>query len=74
MTVETITLNDVNYTTHPITGDKKNEAVQACFAMLREDYKDCEVINMTTYFNSGFNHITQKQETHPVFGIEVEWV
>ena len=49
MTVETITMNDVNYTTHPITGDKKNEAVQACFAMLREDYKDKTVINMTTY-------------------------
>ena len=46
------------------------------FAELREEYEksDKKIINMQTYNNSGFNHVTQEQDQEREFGIEVEWV
>ena len=44
--------------------------------MLREDYETAgkNIINMQTYYNSGYNSATDKYEGKKEFGIEVEWI
>lgn len=65
------------FTTHPYdeyNGD--GVSLTDKFAEVREEYKNNgkNILNMRTYYNSGFNHTTQKDEKEPEFGIEVEWV
>jgi len=66
------------FTTHPITGYDGEDAdgLSEMFDMLREDYKssDKKVINIQTYYNSGYNSATDRYEGEKEFGIEVEWV
>lgn len=67
------------FTTHPITGyDSTGEpsALKKAFDMLREDYETAgkSIINMQTYYNSGYNSATDKYEGKKEFGIEVEWI
>ena len=64
------------FTTHPFdeyNGD--GVSLTDRFAELREEYikSDKKILNMKTYNNSGFNHVTQEQDEKPEFGIEVEW-
>ena len=61
------------YTTHPIT-DWSGDDLSFYFNLMREDYKNAgiEVINICTYYNSGYNHATDKHEGQKEFGIEVE--
>lgn len=65
------------FTTHPITGyDGTGDPspLKAAFDILREDYEAAgkNIINMQTYYNSGYNSATDKYEGKPEFGIEVE--
>tara|TARA_B100000900_G_scaffold406497_1_gene417611 strand:+ start:195 stop:431 length:237 start_codon:yes stop_codon:yes gene_type:complete len=65
------------YTTHPFdeyNGD--GVSLTDRFAELREEYQNAgkNVLNMRTYNNSGYNHVTQTQDDEPEFGIEVEWI
>jgi hypothetical protein len=67
------------FTIHPITGHESNgepSALKAAFDMLREDYEVAgkNIINMQTYYNSGYNSATDKYEGKKEFGIEVEWI
>ena len=67
------------FTTHPITGyDGAGDPnpLKEAFDMLREDYETAgkNIINMQTYYNSGYNNATDKYEGEKEFGIEVEWV
>jgi hypothetical protein len=66
------------FTTHPITGyDGTGDPnpLKEAFDILREDYEAAgkTIINMQTYYNSGYNPITDKDEGEKEFGIEVEW-
>ena len=67
------------FTTHPISlydsGDEPS-ALKEFFDMLRKDYEDAgkSIINMQTYYNSGYNGATDQYEGKKEFGIEVEWV
>ena len=75
--VSTVELDDVKYTTHPITGyEGEPSALKTMFDMLREDYEKAgkDIISMKTYYNSGYNSATDKIEGKPEFGIEVEYV
>lgn len=74
--VETTEIFDSYFTTHPFdeyNGD--GVSLTDRFAELREEYikSDKKILNMKTYNNSGFNHVTQEQDEEPEFGIEVEW-
>ena len=65
------------FTTHPYdeyNGD--GVSLTNRFAELRKEYEksDKKIINMQTYNNSGFNHVTQEQDQEREFGIEVEWI
>ena len=64
------------HTTHPFN-DYKGDGTSLTnrFAELREEYRKAgkTILDIRTYNNSGFNHVTQKQEKDPEFGIEVEW-
>jgi len=65
------------FTTHPYdeyNGD--GVSLTDKFAEVREEYQKNgkNILNMRTYYNSGFNHTTQKDEKEPEFGIEVEWI
>jgi hypothetical protein len=73
--VETYTFDGINFTTHPIKGEVTAIALKAMFEMLREDYASANksIMNIRTYFDSGYNHTTQQTEANPAFGIEVEW-
>jgi|TARA_B100001094_G_scaffold268976_1_gene272937 hypothetical protein len=65
------------FTTHPYdeyNGD--GVSLTDKFAELREEYTKSgkKIISMKTYYNSGFNHTTQQDETEPEFGVEIEWI
>jgi len=65
------------FTTHPYdeyNGD--GVSLTDKFAILREEYTKSgkKIISMKTYYNSGFNHTTQQDETEPEFGVEIEWI
>ncbi len=65
------------FTTHPYdeyNGD--GVSLTDKFAEVREEYQKNgkNILSMRTYFNSGFDHTTQKDEKEPEFGIEVEWI
>ena len=65
------------FTTHPFdeyNGD--GVSLTDKFAELREEYEKSgkKLINLKTYNNSGFKHVTQEQDKEPEFGIEVEWI
>ena len=65
------------YTTHPFdeyNGD--GVSLTNRFAELREEYQNAgkNILNMRTYNDSGFNHVTQTQDKEREFGIEVEWI
>ena len=77
--VETTEAFGSMFTTHPITGyDSAGDPnpLKEAFDMLRKDYETAgkNVIGMQTYYNSGYNSITDKYEGEKEFGIEVEWV
>jgi len=67
------------FTTHPISlydsGDEPS-VLKEFFDMLRKDYEAAgkSIINMQTYYNSGYNSATDKIEGNSEFGIEVEHV
>ena len=70
-------INGTYFTTHPFNeynGD--GVSLTDFFATLRSEYVSSgkKVLELRTYNNSGFNHVTQKQENEKEFGIEVEWV
>jgi hypothetical protein len=76
---ETVEINGSMFTTHPVNikDFANNEAaLKERFDMYRKEYKDAgkNIININTYYNSGFNHVTQEQDEEPEFGIEVEWL
>jgi hypothetical protein len=65
------------YTAHPFNdynGD--GTSLTNRFTELREQYQKAgkTVLDIRTYNNSGFNHVTQQQEKEREFGIEVEWI
>jgi putative IMPACT (imprinted ancient) family translation regulator len=75
----TVEINGSMFTTHPINVEDfaNNEpALKERFDMYRKQYKDAgkNLIDIRTYYNSGFNHVTQEQEEEREFGIEVEWI
>ena len=65
------------YTTHPFN-DYNGDGISLTnkFTELRESYQRSgkTILDIRTYNNSGFNHVTQQQEKECEFGIEVEWV
>lgn len=74
---KTSEINDSYFTTHPYdeyNGD--GVSLTDKFAELRAEYEksDKKIISMKTYYNSGFNHTTQQDETEPEFGVEIEWI
>jgi hypothetical protein len=76
--VKTVELFGSMFTTHPITGYDGTEEpspLKEAFDMLRKDYEDAgkEIIFMSTYYNSGYNSLTDEYEGEKEFGIEVEW-
>lgn len=75
--VRTTEMSGSYFTTHPFdeyNGD--GVSLTDRFAELREEYEKSnkKIINMQTYNNSGFNHVTQEQDQEREFGIEVEWI
>jgi putative IMPACT (imprinted ancient) family translation regulator len=76
---ETVEINGSMFTTHPVNIEdfaNNESALKERLDMYRKKYKDAgkNVINISTYYNSGFNHVTQEQDEEPEFGIEVEWL
>ena len=77
MTVQTTEAFGSYFTTHSYdeyNGD--GVSLTDKFAELREEYTNSgkKIINMQTYYNSGFNHTTQQDEKESEFGVEIEWV
>lgn len=67
---ETTQVFGSKYTTHPITDFDGAYFID----VIKEDYAKAgiEVINIRTYYNSGYNHVTGKKDKPEEFGIEVE--
>lgn len=70
---ETSEVFESKYTTHPIT-EYSGEDLSFYFDLIRSDYEKAgiEIISMNTYYNSGYNHITDSKDKPEEFGIEVE--
>lgn len=76
---ETVEINGSMFTTHPVNIEDfagEPSALKERFDMLRKDYETAgkNIINMNTYYNSGYNSATYEYEGEKEFGIEVEWV
>ena len=71
--VQTSEVFESKFTCHPIT-DYDGDDLSYFFDVVREDYINAgiEIISMSTYYNSGYNHITGAKEKPEEFGIEVE--
>lgn len=71
--VNTFELHGIKYSTHAITG-YKGDGLKPFFDIIKNDYVKAgiEVIGMNTYYNSGYNHATDKYEGREEFGIEVK--
>ena len=71
--VQTSEVFESKFTCHPIT-DYDGDDLSYFFDVIREDYRNAgiEIIEMHTYFNSGYNHATDKYDGPKEFGIEGE--
>lgn len=69
----TYEMDAVKFTTHPITG-YKGDGLKPFIDLIKKDYDKAGIyiINIRTYYNSGYNHATDKYEGREEFGIEVE--
>jgi len=69
----TYEMDAVKFTTHPITG-YEGDGLKPFIDLIKEDYAKAGIyiINIRTYYNSGYNDATDKYEGQEEFGIEVE--